>query len=263
MSQQPHPMERLFPELSLIDRSELKAMGTIRPVLMIAMTARTGSTHLCSGLSSIFTTEMPVEIFNGRDTMVWEKQHRNVQTFAEFLKQYYEERKNMIIFKTSWNDFSFFRDKVFTLFPNLKFLYLNRLDTEAQAVSLFKAIISSKWHDTPSLAAPAKMSDEELQAKFDLKRICQLILSLEQEKRQWENFFFANDLQPARINYESFKDGLGKAIQQILHHNGYPPLDTSIVKSDYKKLSDAINDAWVAAVHDYRSGKFYEQPQQP
>lgn len=257
MTRQAHPIEKLFPELTEAGEEDFKAMGTVEPVLMIAMTARSGSSHLCSGLASVFSTAMPTELFNGRDTMVWEKKRRNVSTFAEFLAQYYAERTNQIIFKTSWCDFEFFQDKIFLLFPNTSILYLNRLDTEAQAVSLFKAIVSGKWHDTRHIAPHHTVSDDELRGKFDLARICQWIVALEREKASWEEFFFKYEIQPARVNYEGFKDDLNKAIRQILRHNAYPPVNTSTITSEYKKLSDAINDEWLTLVRNYRNGNFY------
>jgi LPS sulfotransferase NodH len=250
------PIITLFPELEAFSPSDFARIGTTRPTLMIAMTARTGSTHLCSGLSSVLPIGKPTELFNARDTLVWEKQQRGVNTFEELLSQYYSESDHTIVFKTCWLDFDYFKDKVFTLFPNLKIIYLNRLDIEAQAVSLFKAVITKKWHN----AGDSIQSEEPFNVvleKFDLVRICSIIKALEREKTSWEKFFFTHRLMPARINYEDFTTDLAAVVTFVAHNIGFTDVDASKLKSDYSALSDSINEEWLRSVRDYRSGQFY------
>lgn len=251
------PIITLFPELEAFSPSDFARIGTTRPTLMIAMTARTGSTHLCSGLSSVLPVGKPTELFNARDTLVWEKQQRGVNTFEELLSQYYSESDHTIVFKTAWVDFDYFKDKAYILFPNLKVIYLNRLDIEAQAVSLFKALVTKKWHDASSIARPSEEPLDVVREKFDLVRICSIIKALEREKTSWEKFFFAHCLTPARINYEDFTTDLAAVVTFVAHNIGFPEVDASKLKSDFSALSDSINEEWLRSVRDYRSGQFY------
>lgn len=251
------PIEQLFPELANYTDSDYARIGTDRPTLMIAMTPRTGSTHLCSALSSVLPVGKPIELLNGRDTLVWEKKRRSIDTFEELLTQYFSESEKHIIFKTSWGDFEYFQDVIYTIFPNMQVIYLNRLDVEAQAVSLFRAVVTGNWHDSPTISNNSSMTDEEILLKFDLKRICSIIDSLEIEKASWEQFFFKNNINPARIYYEFFENSLEKAIFFISHHLGYKDINTNSLKSDFNKISDKINDQWKFKVKNYRNGNFF------
>ena len=223
------------------------------------MTARTGSSHLCSGLSSVLPVGRPTELLNGRDNLRWEKQRRKVDTYEALLAQYFEESEEAVVFKTSWSDFIYFQDKIFLLFPNLKIVYLNRLDIEAQAVSLYKAIATGDWHDAPSIRRAEPLSEEEIEKRFDLLRICHAIRSLEQEKQAWENFFFLQKLQPARVCYENFKGDLRHAVVIIASHLDLEQSKTAEVKSEFRVLSDDINESWLMRVRNYRNGEFYKK----
>jgi LPS sulfotransferase NodH len=229
---------------------------------MIAMTARTGSSHLCSGLSSVLPIGKPTELFNARDTLVWEKKKRGAKDFAELLQAYYAESDDTIVFKTSWVDFDFFQDKIFDMFPNLNFIYLNRLDIEAQAVSLFKALVTKKWHEASSIAFTRDEPFDVVLQKFDLVRICSLIKMLEQEKRSWEKFFFTQGLTPPRIHYEDFTSDLSTAVKFVAMNIGYKEICASDVESEFSVLSDKVNEQWLRDVRDYRSGLFYQRLQE-
>lgn len=250
-------IETLFPELASFGPEDFARIGTARPTLMIAMTARTGSSHLCSGLSSTLPIGKPTELFNGRDTLVWEKKRRGVETFSQLLAQYFLESSGTITFKTSWIDFEYFKNHIFRIFSNLTIIYLNRLDVEAQAVSLFKAVVTGNWHDSPGIAKQQVMPPEEIAKKFDLLRICNAINALNREKVAWEDFFFEHEIQPARVNYESFMFDLQSAVRQIALHIGYADTDVSNLNSEFKAISDNINEEWLKKVRNYRNGNFY------
>lgn len=259
MAYSAHPIETLFPELKEYTSYDFRRIGTEKPTLMIAMTARTGSSHLCSGLSSVLPIGDPTEILNGRDTLIWEKKRRNIQTFAEFLAHYIKESGAYIVFKTNWIDFSFFRDSIFHIFRNLKFIYLDRLDIEAQAVSLFKATVTGTWHHSSTIRMGKTIPEDELKKKFDLLQICHIIDELQREKIEWENFFFVHEIQPVRIFYEHFASDLAIAIHQIVQHLDHGALDNRKLASTFSKMADLTNDDWITKVRNYRNGNFYRR----
>ncbi len=252
-------IETLFPELSSFGDSDFSRIGSDRPTLMIAMTARTGSSHLCSALSSVLPIGMPTELFNARHSLVWEAKRRNVTTYADLLADYIQESKDILVFKTNWLDFAYFKDRVWNMFPNLKIMYLNRLDIEAQAVSLHKAVVSGDWHDAPMIKRPPNLSEEELNNRFDLVSICHKIFELEKEKRSWEDYFFAKQARPLRMNYENFQLELGRSVEIIADYIGCPDIDSSSVNSDFKLISDKVNADWLIKVRNYRNGNFYKR----
>ena len=140
-------IKELFPELETYKAEDFEQLRFEKPVLMIAMTARTGSTHLCSALSSVVDAPSPTEIFNPRGAIQRQLKQRNVSSFRDYLKSMSQDSGEYFIFKTSWKDFVCFKNYYQSMFPNLNILYLNRLDIEQQAVSLYKAKMSGVWHD--------------------------------------------------------------------------------------------------------------------
>jgi LPS sulfotransferase NodH len=252
-------IEVLFPEVAAFGAGDYANIGSDRPALMIAMTARTGSSHLCSGLASALPIGMPTELFNARHSLVWEAKKRCVTTFADLLASYIGESKDIIVFKTAWIDFEYFKDRVWDMFPNLRVVYLNRIDVEAQAVSLYRAVISGDWHDSPMIKRPPKMSEEELNKRFNLVAVCRHVAAIEREKRCWEDYFFARQLQPMRINYEHFQFDLGAAVKMIAEYMGYADVESEKAQSSFKVVSDTVNDDWLIKVKNYRNGNFFER----
>lgn len=160
------------------------------------------------------------------------------------------------MFKTSWFHFEYFKDWIFDLFPKLKIVYLNRLDVEAQAVSLAIAVLSGKWHARLADKG-SKMPPEEIAKQFDLVSVCRQIKALNMQKTSWENFFFDRGLQPFRINYESLKFDLHSAVRQIASYIGYPDVDLTNLRSEFKATFDLSNKVWLNKIRNYRNGKFY------
>ncbi len=253
----PAPIEVLFPELASFAEADFAKIGTARPTLMMAMTARTGSTHLCSGLASVLPIGDPTEIFNGRDNLVFEKQNLGIETYGDYLKGFFAQSTGEILFKTNWLDFQYFEKHLHAMFPNLKIIYLNRFDVEAQAVSVFKAIVTNVWHMTGGADDVSKVSVTETRDQFDLPKICDLIAVLEREKAAWERFFFENDLQPTRVHYEHFQSDLAKVVDQVARHMGFNDVNSALVKSRYRQVSDDLNQEWLKKVRNYRNGTFY------
>ncbi len=98
--------------------------------------------------------------------------------------------------------------------------------------------------------------DAEVMAAFDLERICGLIGELSLEKIMWNKFFYHNDIKPMRISYEDFQSDLNMAIRKIVSACGIVATNIE-VKSDFVRLSDAINDLWLERLMDYRGGAFF------
>jgi LPS sulfotransferase NodH len=247
----------LFPELLEIQEDQLASCRCEKPTLMIAMTPRTGSTHLCASLGRAADIDSPAELFNPRGVAQHEKKRRGVSLFSEYIKSVSEDRGPYLSFKISWLDFNPFAGIYKRIFPNIKIIYLNRLDIVAQAVSLVLATSSGRWHETADSGIITGPGNDQSQPGFDLTRICDAITRLENEKNSWESFFFSEFINPARINYESFSADVNTAIRFITRH-----LDLSLVReidpgAGFRKLSDKINDDWIAKVNYHRSGRFY------
>jgi len=248
------PLEVLFPELRHLSTDDLRQIGITKPTVMIAMTARTGSSHLCSGLASVIRAGKPRELFNTRSNKTPDQKRRGAKTMGEFLAQYAAASEDCVVFKTSWLDFEYFQDKIQLLFPNLKVVYLDRFDIEAQAVSLYRAILSGYWHDSPDKAAPPKRGIDEIRNLFDVRKICHIIDTLSHEKWMWEDYLFRHDLRPIRIYYEHFSDDLREVVARIVRHLDVPHGSLDGLASTFKAVSDEVNQDWILKLRRYRNG---------
>lgn len=248
------PLEVLFPELPHLSSNDLRQISIQKPTVMIAMTARTGSSHLCSGLASVVRSGKPRELFNTRSRRTPEQKRCGAATFGAFLEQYAAASEGVVVFKACWLDFASFQDKVHLLFPNLKIVYLDRFDIEAQAVSLYRAMLSGYWHSSQDMAASPKRDNNEVRNLFDLQQICHVIDLLRHEKWQWEDYFFRHDLLPLRVHYEHFAADLREVVARIVRHLGVPHESLDVIASTFKPVSDEINEEWLLKLRRHRSG---------
>ena len=246
-------IKQCFPELANYKSSDFADVAINKPTIMIAMTARTGSTHLCSALSSIPEFGEVTEIFNPRGPIQDLKIRRNVSTFSDYMKSFNSESSNYFAFKVAWLDFAFFSKYYKLIFPDLRLFYIDRFDIEAQAISSFRAKVTGIWHDTPSIQhRKTQMSEEELMRMFDLRAICLNIRELEIEKMNWEKFFFNECLIVPRIHYEQFEEDVSIALKYLFHCFNIPSENVSFAKSKYRKISDKTSEAWLLALKQFR-----------
>jgi LPS sulfotransferase NodH len=244
-----------FPDLAAILESRSVPVACKKPALMIAMTPRTGSSHLCAALAAAGGIAPPSEIFNPRDVVQYEKKRRNVATFTNYVNAFNGDPGDHFVFKTSWQDFALFAPIYRQIFPNLKILYLNRLDAVMQSVSLFRAIASGKWHDDAWTPAEPKV---DIADQFNLSYICRLIDVTEDEKIGWEMFFAREGLNPPRLHYEDFAHDITIALRFIETRFGLAlnrPVEEGV---GFRKMADALNDEWAEKVRYYRAGAFYD-----
>lgn len=247
----------VFPDLGELQDDQFASCRCEKPTLMIAMTPRTGSTHLCASLGMAANIGCPAELFNPRGVVQLEKKRRNVWSFSQYIKSVSEDQGEYAAFKISWLDFKPFIGIYRNIFPNIKIIYLNRLDVVAQAVSLVIASNSGRWHENMTEINKPISNSDQMKRNFDLMHICNTIAYLEYEKKNWELFFFSEFINPARINDELFSDDVNTALRFIRKH-----LELSFVREidlniGFKKLADKVNDDWIAKVNYHRSGRFY------
>lgn len=254
MAADPKAIEKLFPELASYTAEDYARIGTDMPVLMIAMTARTGSAHLSSGLASVIETAQPFELLNARIVLQVVKQQYGFDRFEQLLASIVDQSREYLVFKTVWMDFEYFADKVHLLFPNLRIIYLNRLDQDRQAVSLARAIITQEWHDGPGDRADTRMLPEVVEQQFNIQLLCGLRRHLENEKRQWEDYFAGRDIAPLRIFYEHFQNDQTRAGARILDYLGLPADRAERMQSEHQTVSDGVNDVWTARLRRYLDG---------
>lgn len=232
----------VFPDVEGLAAQGFSGVSCDKPAVMIAMTPRTGSTHLCAILAAAAGISQPTEIFNPREVAQAEARRRGVTSFAEYVRSFALEPGAPFVFKTCWHDFAPFAAHVDRLFADLTVVYLDRRDVIAQAVSMFRALASGQWH-RPRGQAPGAST-----VGFDLADICRIMARLEAEKADWETWFSARGTAPARLFYEDFEHDVSHALGVFSTRAGVALTRAPGAQDGLDRLADAVSEDWVNRV---------------
>ncbi len=229
-----------FPDFAGLAAAGFPGVACPKPAIMMAMTARTGSTHLCALLARAADVGAPAELFNPRGVLGAEAGRRGVSSFAGYIESIAREPSETLLFKTSWQDFAPLAPHAGALFPNLRVVYLDRKDIIAQAVSLYRAVNSGLWHRRQGDTAPAPPPPA-----FDAARIEWWMEQLSAEKRAWEAFFEQAGLAPARLTYESFARDPASGVRAFAAAAGLVLRPGWEDAPGFERLADETSRDWI------------------
>jgi len=225
-------LSTLFPDFDAIVAYEKKIVFE-KPTLILAITPRTGSTHLCSMLKSLEIFGSPQEILNNRGVVQRKIKQLEVKNFSEYIEKLVNEAGECFSFKASWSDFEPISSICKEIFPNLKFIYLDRFDIVAQAISLFRASETKIWHNR---AGNELQYDKLSLEQLDVNKITTLMQMLIKEKIEWEKYFFTNNLSVEHLYYEVIRHNWTRAAAMIAERFGY--FNITPGNGEYLCLSD-------------------------
>lgn len=213
-------MGRHFPEVDNSDAlQELgKTFVVSRPVVIFAMSARVGSTGLLSLLSRRFGFSDIYEILNPRGVADSIAKEHNLTTFDAYIRHIDRSLAGQILaFKVTWNDFEFLDQAgiLESIFPNAKFIYLDRVDIEAQAVSLAIAEKTNVWH-----VPLAGGKHQETEIEYDRYFIDGRVRHLRNVKMSWMEFFGRKKIVPMTLYYEGIRNCAQHALLAICKESG-------------------------------------------
>jgi LPS sulfotransferase NodH len=232
-----------FPDFYDLQARGFAGVKCDKPGLMIAITARTGSSHLCAALEAAGDMGRPSDIFNPRGVLQMEVQNCRVDTFAAYIDSFNREPGRYFAFKTAWQDFDPVADGFRALFPNLDVVYLDRDHKVEQAVSLFRAQESGVWHQ-PAIG-PMEVPKS---VEFNLRRIEDILDELVAEKALWTAFFTAKHIKPMKLSYETIAQDVRAAVAEIAKQTGMELGRPIGPRVGYVKLADKVSKAWVEQV---------------
>ena len=236
-----HGLLTLFPELadkSWVASLKVRAPAVYCPTLIIAMTARTGSTNLTQIISQKTNCGIIEEIFNFRDVVP-----AYVEKGLDF-DDYYRLIQGRatgggLVFKTSWEDFRILVELglLDVLFPRARYVYLDRCDIEAQAVSLNVAVNRDAWHKPKG---DGGQGVDVARFEYVKNPIDQCLVHLMREKIAWLNFFGANRICWATYYYECFSMDFEHAADQIIEYSGFLKSEAPYQGSPLEPTRDVI-----------------------
>jgi LPS sulfotransferase NodH len=237
-------LETVFPDYEALRARDFAGLCCPKPTVMLAMTPRTGSTHLCAALHAAGLPFEPTEILNPRGPAGELAARRGAHSFAAYIESLAATPGPLFMFKTGWLDFAPHASAARRLFPDLRVVYLNRRNVAAQAVSDFRAKTFNLWHRRPGQPRPDAAT---LAQGFDPDEIMRLLRALEAEKQAWETWFTANGVAPLRLAYEEFEPDVNIALR-ILAAVLQLPLQRVPPGTGLEKLADATSADWTERV---------------
>ena len=235
-------------------RLDFASAGPLRKSYIVASSYRCGSTFLCTGLWRSGLLGAPTEYVNidrgnaaipaptepGR-LMVRFAATTPEQYFVKLL-QHRTGRNGIFGMKAHSHHF----EAALTWCPSMlqilapvTFIYINRRDKVAQAISMAKAMQTNAWISFDPQTGK--------NTRYDPNFIEQCMKEIEQQRLGWWRWFEANGVTPFVVTYEDVladKDGVVRSIIELLGvQNDIPE---KIDLPDVEKQADETNAEWAS-----------------
>jgi LPS sulfotransferase NodH len=124
----------------------------------------------------------------------------------------------------------------------LRWLHVERRDTLAQAISLWRAVQTAQWR--------AEDRDSEVEPVFHAGAIAHLKGRLEEHAAAWREWFAGRGIEPLEIVYEEFAQEPQPAICGVLDHIGVPTAGVHVPEPPTRRQSDSRSQEWVDRFRD-------------
>lgn len=232
---------------------------------LLCGTPRTGSTLLCSLLSSTGVAGRPESYFRKPDRRKWAA-HFGVSINGEGELDYTEFVAEAVRFGSTANGVFAARvmwgtmsqvvsgldphprtqsdvDVLDGAFGALRFVHLQRRNVVDQAVSWALAEQSTYWQHGDVVRA---------EPRLDLDQVDTLVSTIEAHNAAWRSWFAAQAIEPLDVDYESLVTDPGQTVTRILRWIGArPPTDWRPV-SPHRRQANEINADWA---RQYRASR--------
>jgi LPS sulfotransferase NodH len=223
-----------------VDLSRKPARGFV-----LAMTYRTGSTVLKDWLADTGVLGRPEEYLNTRPGNLldqWAATFRaeDVRSYLGSIAAHHQTPNAVFGIKAEFMQFLpvILSDSIDLIGSDVRFVYVERRDLLAQAVSLATARATGKWNTT----MPVRFDDE-----IDAESIVGCMFEITRRRELWERFFALAGVEPLRLVYEEMVVDPRNTIAKVAAHLDCP-LSTSIgaPTSNLEVQRDALSAEWKA-----------------
>jgi LPS sulfotransferase NodH len=223
-------------------------------------TPRTGSSLLCGLLASTGVAGRPESYFRRQDEQSWASRWGVARSDGTFDFAAYVQgalvagRSENGVFgaRVMWGTLDEVIDKLGTVYPELarrdidllqgafgrtQFIYLQRRDVVAQAVSWLRAEQTGVW-----IADRDEPHDEP---RFDFDKINEFVGTIGEHNAAWQKWFASAGIEPFPVIYEDLdRDPVG-VTSSVLHALGLDLPVGSPVQTRHRRLADRLNAQWV------------------
>lgn len=133
-----------------------------------------------------------------------------------------------------------------TVFPNLQYIKVVRLNTISQAVSLWRAIQTWTWRVDEATSAAHGIGHEKRALQFHFEAIDHLVQQIEEHNRAWQQFFDAACIRPYTVVYEDLVANYEATALHLLQYLGISfPENLVFAERLMKQQADALSKEWV------------------
>jgi trehalose 2-sulfotransferase len=227
---------------------------------LLCGTPRTGSTLLCSLLTSTGVLGRPESYFREADEAAWAArfglptdgpQVRNHSAFVQAVRREATSDNGVFAARVMWGSLDRLLSglgqhpddsDLVTLqraFGPLAFVHLSRTDVVAQAVSWCRAEQTGFWQDGDVAVRPP----EE-----DLERMVALVGTIRDHDSAWQAWFDRHAVRPYAVTYEGLVRDLRGTVLGIARHLGVELPRQWRPVSPHRQQADATNDRWAAVL---------------
>jgi len=127
-----------------------------------------------------------------------------------------------------------------SVFPNARYIFLNREDEVKRAISHLIAIQTDIWSHWEQLEKRARLEPEYSEADLD-----ELIAQNQYAEQYWNQYFGEYGIEPLRITYEQLIQDRAPTVVSVLRHIGLPnPSERDIPEPTLIKQSNKLSGEW-------------------
>jgi LPS sulfotransferase NodH len=225
---------------------------------LIATSARSGSTFLCSRIADYGELGFPMEFLNESYISEFDRlfPHPNLEDYERYITGSFASRQGIFGIKTDWWRFREARN--LGLFETLLepidlIVHLRREDFVAQAVSAALAVESNIWHDRD-------VNSEVLDAwhaplAYDAAKIKEQARNLLNQEYHWRRFIAEAEAPAIELTYEAVAKDVDAAIRDLANafhlRLGSKPPKSEVVRQTRSAVAQAWCDRFREECEDF------------
>jgi LPS sulfotransferase NodH len=207
--------------------------SVLKPTIIIAMTARTGSTQLCSILGQLGEFGLPSEFLNPRGPMARFVKAHGIEDMRTYLETLASDAP-IFCLKVTAIDWTPIAARARIIFPQARFVYLDRRDIDSQARSMARALHTGLWHvrrDSGAPSPPVIAGD----VPEDLVQRCRW--QLLEEKSAWRRYFTEHCIAPLTVLFEDLVTEPEVCVRRICSFAGVDLGNRPIPPGHYRRIA--------------------------
>lgn len=225
----------------------------------ICSTQRSGSSYLCHLLRQAKCFGRPGEIFGKPDHFrKFSQKHgldeADVPAVVEKLKAEWSTANGVCGFKLHYHQFEWLlsKDSLARLFPQLRFIFIDRADVLEQAVSLMRARMTGVW-------STDHQPDNKHELQFDEKLFFECLNALIDEKVKWSVFFQSCEVDVLKVKYEVLEE---QPVEEVGRISDFLGVDCNLALIDssnvaIKKQRDSLSLGFLEAAKKIQRERFF------